>query len=87
MAKIYTKYGDNGYTYTKQNPKTPKNHLLVHILGDLDELNANLGYLHSLVYLVKDKIENKTANVSVTIMRSIRYSSFCELFIFKENLK
>ena len=34
-----------------------------------------------------DKIENKTANVSVTIMRSIRYSSCCELFIFKENLK
>ena len=67
MAKIYTKYGDNGYTYTKQNPKTPKNHLLVHILGDLDELNANLGYLHSLVYLVKDKIEKNQSKIDSVI--------------------
>lgn len=67
MAKIYTKYGDNGYTYTKQNPKTPKNHLLVHILGDLDELNANLGYLHSLVHLVKDKIEKNQSKIDSVI--------------------
>lgn len=64
MAKIYTKYGDSGYTYTKHNPKTPKNHLLVHMLGDLDELNSNLGHLHSLVcslrsdYYIQDKIDS-----------------------------
>jgi len=67
MAKIYTKYGDNGYTYTKQNPKTPKNHLLVHILGDLDELNANLGHLDSLVASAKHKIEKKTSKIDSVI--------------------
>jgi len=44
---LYTKYGDNGYTFTKHDPKTPKNHAVVHVLGDLDELNCEIGYLHA----------------------------------------
>jgi cob(I)alamin adenosyltransferase len=42
---LYTKYGDEGYTYTKISVKTPKNHPLVHFLGNLDELNCAIGML------------------------------------------
>lgn len=46
---LYTKYGDQGYTYTKISVKTPKNHSLVHFLGNLDELNCSIGLLYSLL--------------------------------------
>lgn len=49
MAKIYTKYGDTGITYTKSNPKMPKNDLLIHLLGEIDELNSCIGYLSSIM--------------------------------------
>jgi cob(I)alamin adenosyltransferase len=44
---IYTKYGDKGYTFTKISSKTPKNHILVNFLGNLDELNCFLGSFYS----------------------------------------
>ena len=50
MAKIYTKYGDDGYTYTKSNSKTPKNDVVVHLLGEIDELNSSIGYLSSIAH-------------------------------------
>ena len=49
MKKLYTKYGDGGVTFTKKNPKTPKNEIIVHLLGEIDELNSCIGYLTSLV--------------------------------------
>lgn len=82
MAKIYTKYGDSGYTYTKQNPKTPKNHILVHILGDLDELNSNLGYLHSLVQKLQEK---ETGKKFVTQNKIDFYNGV--LFFLKTNIE
>lgn len=58
MAKLYTKYGDKGVTYTKKNPSTPKNNVLIHLLGEIDELNSCVGYLTALVEsnLKKDNI-------------------------------
>jgi cob(I)alamin adenosyltransferase len=44
---LYTKYGDSGYTFTKVDAKTPKTHAVVHVLGDIDELNCNIGFLYS----------------------------------------
>lgn len=49
MKKLYTKYGDGGVTFTKKNPKTPKNEIIVNVLGEIDELNSCIGYLTALV--------------------------------------
>lgn len=43
---LYTKYGDQGFTFTKISVKTPKNHALVNFLGNVDELNCFMGLLH-----------------------------------------
>jgi cob(I)alamin adenosyltransferase len=51
---LYTKYGDQGFTYTKHDPKTPKNHALVFVLGEIDELNCNIGYLHASICAKKN---------------------------------
>lgn len=55
MSKLYTKYGDKGYTYTKFDPKTPKNHYVVQFLGELDELNSFVGLLNARICLGKDQ--------------------------------
>jgi cob(I)alamin adenosyltransferase len=49
MAKLYTKTGDGGFTFTKIDAKTPKNNLLVHCLGNIDELNSCVGALYSSI--------------------------------------
>lgn len=49
MSKLYTKYGDRGVTFTKKDPKTPKNEIVIHFLGEVDELNSCLGYLSALI--------------------------------------
>jgi cob(I)alamin adenosyltransferase len=49
MSTIYTKYGDKGFTFTKSNSKTPKNDVIIHLLGEIDELNTHIGYLSSII--------------------------------------
>jgi len=56
MSKIYTKYGDKGYTFTKFDPQTPKNHYIVNFLGELDELNSSLGLLSAQI-INNDKLK------------------------------
>jgi len=49
--KIYTKNGDTGETqvYAKQAIRLSKDDLIVHTYGELDELNANIGLLVSIL--------------------------------------
>lgn len=49
--KIYTKHGDSGETqvYAKQAIRLSKDDLIIHTYGELDELNANVGLLISLL--------------------------------------
>jgi len=51
-SSLYTGYGDKGVTYTKNNPKTPKQDKLICLIGEIDDLNSHLGYL---VYLLEKK--------------------------------
>ena len=46
---LYTKYGDGGYTFTKGSPRTPKNNIVIKVIGELDELNSHIGFLISQV--------------------------------------
>ncbi len=47
MAKLYTKYGDTGVTYTSFHSHTPKDHIIIKLVGDIDELNCNIGFCAS----------------------------------------
>lgn len=46
---IYTKKGDFGETGIYGNKRLPKDDILIQTIGSLDELNASVGYLISLV--------------------------------------
>ena len=45
--KIYTKTGDAGETATFAGPRVPKDHVRIAAYGDVDELNAVVGWVRS----------------------------------------
>jgi cob(I)alamin adenosyltransferase len=45
LTQIATRTGDNGTTGLGDNTRVSKNSLRVHAMGDVDELNSNLGVL------------------------------------------
>ncbi len=45
LTAIATRTGDNGTTGLGDNTRVPKDSLRVHAMGDVDELNSNLGVL------------------------------------------
>ena len=47
--KIYTKLGDTGYTTLQSNEKVRKDHPLIEVIGEIDELNSHVGYLISIM--------------------------------------
>lgn len=47
--KIYTKTGDQGETCLFDGSRTSKDDLRIELIGDIDELSAHLGLVHSLL--------------------------------------
>ena len=45
LTQITTRTGDNGTTGLGDNTRVPKNSLRVHAMGEVDELNSNIGVL------------------------------------------
>ena len=45
LTQIATRTGDDGTTGLGDNSRVPKDHLRVHAMGDVDELNSNIGVL------------------------------------------
>jgi cob(I)alamin adenosyltransferase len=45
LTQIATRTGDNGTTGLGDNQRVSKNHLRVHAMGDVDELNSHIGVL------------------------------------------
>ncbi|NQW81346.1 MAG: cob(I)yrinic acid a,c-diamide adenosyltransferase [Polaromonas sp.] len=45
LTQIATRTGDNGTTGLGDNTRVSKDHLRVHAMGDVDELNSNIGAL------------------------------------------
>ncbi|MET0543978.1 MAG: cob(I)yrinic acid a,c-diamide adenosyltransferase [Variovorax sp.] len=45
LTQIATRTGDDGSTGLGDNTRVPKDHLRVHAMGDVDELNSHLGVL------------------------------------------
>ena len=51
---IVTKTGDQGTTGTLGGKRIPKSSSLIELNGQIDEVNASLGYLNSLIEEGKD---------------------------------
>ena len=45
LTQIATRTGDDGTTGLGDNSRVPKDHLRVHAMGDVDELNSQIGVL------------------------------------------
>lgn len=45
LSQITTRTGDDGTTGLGDNTRVPKDHLRVHAIGDVDELNSHIGLL------------------------------------------
>jgi len=45
LTQIATRTGDDGTTGLGDNTRVPKDHLRIHAMGDVDELNSQLGVL------------------------------------------
>lgn len=49
IPKIYTRKGDRGSTYLVNGLRQSKSHPIFHLLGDIDELNSQIGLCNCLV--------------------------------------
>lgn len=49
LSKIVTRTGDSGSTGMADGSRLPKNHIRVHCLGEVDELNACIGLILSSI--------------------------------------
>lgn len=54
--KIYTKTGDTGETALIGGQRTSKADMRIQAIGAIDELNASLGYLHSMLPISFDDV-------------------------------
>ena len=62
--KIYTKSGDQGETSLFGGERVKKHHLSIQAYGTIDELN-------SWIWLIKDNIETKEAEILVKIQEEL----------------
>lgn len=71
--KIYTKKGDKGYTSTVKGERISKSDILLELQGGIDEINANIGFLRSLIEEIKD--DNRRQYIS-GMLKEIQYHLF-----------
>lgn len=71
--KIYTKKGDRGSTSNVLGEGVSKADVIIELQGSIDEINANIGYLRSLVRMLKDE---KEKNYIDNMMIEIQYTLF-----------
>ena len=55
MGRLYTRSGDDGFTYGMAGVRVPKSHPLIEFYGALDEANSMIGFARSL--LLRDSPE------------------------------
>ena len=74
LTQIATRTGDDGTTGLGNNQRVSKDHLRIHAMGDVDELNSNLGVLlaeplpasvHELLVVVQHELFNLGGELSI----------------------
>tara|TARA_B000000475_G_C15836688_1_gene382153 strand:- start:75 stop:701 length:627 start_codon:yes stop_codon:yes gene_type:complete len=71
--KIYTKKGDTGTTSLYDGSKVTKNNIIIHSIGDLDELNSELG---SVLAHLDNNYLNKTNKKYFNLLNNIQSQLF-----------
>ncbi len=65
LSKIYTRTGDLGNTGLGDNSRIEKNHTRMEAIGDIDELNCNIGVLLS------EKLDPLTKDLLATLQHAL----------------
>ena len=71
--KIYTKKGDQGYTSNVKGERIHKGELLMELQGSIDEVNAGVGYLRSIIKRSLSHEEKESLDIS---LKEIQYILF-----------
>ncbi|TDT63682.1 cob(I)yrinic acid a,c-diamide adenosyltransferase [Fonticella tunisiensis] len=92
--KIYTKTGDRGFTSNVLGERVSKADIMMELQGGIDEINANTGFLRSIVRELQNADEKKYID---DVLREIQYhlfrmgveisSKFKDIHITNENVK
>ena len=74
LNRIITKTGDKGFTGLSDGKRTSKNDPIIHVLGELDELNCSIGLLKSK--LIEKSEKEKTYIKFTDILIEIQHDLF-----------
>ena len=69
LSQISTRTGDDGSTGLGDNTRVPKSHLRVHAMGDVDELNSQIGVL--LCEPMPDAVRELLVDVQHQLLRPV----------------
>lgn len=72
MDKIYTKTGDKGYTTNLLNKRYSKADMEMELQGEIDEINAYVGFLRSKIYSSSDRYKAEFDYIN-NILKDIQY--------------
>ncbi len=96
MERIYTKTGDKGYTTNLLNKKYSKADVEMELQGGIDEINANIGLLRSILSSMELNFSSSMTLVDEKLKR-IQYdlyligievsTEFTEVYITEEEVK
>lgn len=67
--KIYTKKGDKGYTTNILGEPIKKSSELIELQGNVDEVNASIGYLRSLIVSDNNKLDLTLRDIQYALFR------------------
>ncbi|MBL4934962.1 cob(I)yrinic acid a,c-diamide adenosyltransferase [Clostridium sp. YIM B02515] len=73
MDKIYTKTGDKGFTTNLLNKTYSKADIEMELQGGIDEINANIGFLRSIINSKADVFKKETFEYLDNSLKSIQY--------------
>src|SRR6056297_1836229 len=68
--EIYTKKGDKGFTSTVDGEKVSKTDILLEVQGKVDEVNANIGHLRSIINEDLDVVEKNKIDENVKFLEN-----------------
>jgi cob(I)alamin adenosyltransferase len=70
MAHLYTRTGDDGYTYCAAlRSRIPKSHELLEFVGALDEANSYIGLVRSLIPSYLSNLNEDLKNIQKLLFR------------------
>jgi cob(I)alamin adenosyltransferase len=97
MDKIYTKTGDKGFTTNLLNKKYSKADIEMELQGGIDEINANIGFLRSLLKSNESNHDINTMTHLDDMLKKVQYhlylvgieisTEFTEVYVAEDEIK